>query len=174
MQEISETSALQTTKPRWWRLLWVVVPLAVAIWAGIWFVTHPSPLDASPDAITVTTPVGIPIYVQVYSTGVLDGRDLRLSDVSVSEEGTGAVDVVPLVCHQGSFSVTTAPLAFCQDLVPAAGSLLGPGDQLALQITGESAGTVTLGRSALSYRDGIQWGTSQPAGRPVVVTVLAR
>ena len=150
------------------------MPLAVVISAGIWFATHPRALDASRDAISVTTPVGVPIYVQVYSTAPSDGRDLRISAVTVSTKGPGAVSVVPLVCHNGSFSVTTAPLAFCQDLVPAAGSMLSPGDQLVLQLTGEAAGSVTLGRSAVSYRDGAQWGTAQPAGRPVVLTVLPR
>ncbi len=165
-------TTLEVRRSRAWLLLWLVVPLALA-GAGGWYATHPAPLATTSEIVEVSTPVGIPIYVQVYAATETETRTLHVSDVDIETVGPGAVAIAPLVCKQGSLSITTAPQAFCSDLVPATDVQLTPGDQLVLQITGEGAGDVLLSHARVTFRTGAQWG-AQPAGRAVLVSVLPR
>lgn len=172
MADTMGTDGLQVRRTRLWLAPWVLVVVALVA-VGAWFATHPEPLPTSDDTLTASTPLGVPVYVGVFTPTAGSGRSLEISDVAVHTAGDAEVTVAPMVCRDGALSVTTAPNPFCSALVPASGARLGPADELVLQVTGETPGTADIDRVEVSYRDGLQWAT-QEAGRPALVTILDR
>jgi hypothetical protein len=172
MAEPSDDEDLQVRHSRS-RATWWVLLAAVLVAVGVWFATHPEPLATSDESVRASTPVGVPVYVGVFRLPDDEDRSLEISDVEVVGVRTDRVAIAPLVCRGGALGVTTAPSAFCDDLVSAPGSRLGPGDMLVLQLTGESPGSAGLERVRVSYRSGLQWAT-QEAGHPVQVEVVDR
>ena len=144
----------------------------VLVGVAVWFVLHPSPLPTSDRTVEARTPVGVPVYVAVYSGSQTD-RTIALSSVHVNAPADSTAEVTAQVCSGGSLSVTTDPAGFCAAVRPAAGETLGPDDTLMLQIRSATAGTVELDDLEISYREGLQWGT-QPVGPRVSVTFLSR
>ncbi|MBB6629897.1 hypothetical protein H5V45_21450 [Nocardioides sp. KIGAM211] len=166
------TPGLEVRRTRAWVAL-ALVPVLLLVAAGVWFVTHPAPLETTTVPVQATAPVGVAVYVGVYRLPADADRTLHLSDVDVADDGEAEVAVAALVCHGSALNVTSTPTTFCPDLEPASDATMRPGDQLVLQVAGESAGSVTISPPRVSYRDALQRAT-QPAGRPVELTVLAR
>lgn len=167
MVESARDDGLEVRRSRAWVALWAL-PVVALVAVGAWFVTHPEPLPTSDDAVTVSTPVDVPVYVGVFTP---TGRTLDISDVRVRQSGDADVDV--LVCHDGTVGVTTDPDTFCTRLEDAVGAELTAGDELLLRVSAAAPGPVSIDRVEVSYRDGLQWAT-QEAGQPVVVNVLGR
>lgn len=153
---------------------WLVAALVAlaAVAGGAWYTTHPGDLATSGTMVRASTPVGQPVYVGVFAPTDLD-RTLRLSGVKVHTTSTVDVDVVPLLCHDGTVGVTSDPSTFCADLVDPEGESFGPGDSIVLRVTGQLPGVATTDRVRLGYRTGLQAAT-QEAGEQAVVTILAR
>lgn len=153
--------------------LYLGLLLALAlVGVAAWFVLHPSPLPTSDRTVEARTPVGVPVYVAVYSGSQTD-RTIDLSSVHVNAPVDSPAEVTAHVCVDGSLSITADPTGFCSRVVPAAGTSLGPDDALVLEIQSPTAGTLELDDLQISYREGIQWGT-QPVGPRVSVTFLSR
>jgi hypothetical protein len=51
--------------------------------------------------------------------------------------------------------------------------MMTAGDEIVLEVSADQPGTVSIERIRVAYRDGLQWDT-QPAGSPVVVSILSR
>jgi hypothetical protein len=153
---------------------WLVVAVVVAAAAagGSWFATHPQDLETSDRTVEAMTPAGQPVYLGVFEPTGFD-RTLHLSGVKVHSTSTVQVEVVPLLCHDGTIGVTSDPATFCSALVNPEGESFGPGDSIVLKVTGESAGAAAIDRVRLGYREGFQAAT-QEAGEPSVVTIIAR
>jgi len=153
--------------------LYLGLLLALALVAvAAWFALHPSPLPTSDRTVEARTPVGVPVYVAVYS-GVQTDRTIDLSSVHVNAPADSTAEVTGQVCVGGSLSVSADPTEFCTRVVPAAGVTLGPDDTLMLRIQSPTAGTLELDDLQISYQEGLQWGT-QPVGPRVSVTFLSR
>lgn len=167
MVENGRDDGLEVRRSRAWLALWAL-PVAALVAVGAWFATHPAPLPTSDEAVTVSTPVDVPVYIGVFAP---TGRTLDISEVRVRQSGDAAVDV--LVCRDGTVGVTTDPDTFCAALEDAAGAQLHPGDELLLRVSAAAPGPVSIDRVEVSYRDGLQWATEE-AGHPVVVNVLDR
>ncbi|MCW2765124.1 MAG: hypothetical protein JWO11_1083 [Nocardioides sp.] len=154
----------------------IVVGVLAAIGAavgGAWFVHHPADLPTSDARVTASTPVGQPVYVGVFAGTAEFGRTLRLFGVKVHTTSNSQVEVVPLLCHGGTIGVTTDPATFCAELVNPEGESFGPGDDIVLEVTGDTAGVAVIDRVRLGYREGFQVAT-QEAGVPVSVNILDR
>ncbi|MCW2797646.1 hypothetical protein [Nocardioides sp.] len=170
---MSSTEALEVPRrPIAGTVIAVLVAIGAA-GAGAWFVNHPEDLPTSDERVTASTPVGQPVYVGVFSATADLGRTLHLSGVKVHTTSNAQVEVVPLLCHGGTIGVTADPAAFCADLVNPEGETFGPGDDIVLEVTSETAGVAVIDRVRLGYRDGLQVDT-QEAGAPVVVNILDR
>lgn len=154
------------------KLLWLALVVALVALAG-WYATHPNALPTSETPVTASTPVGAPVYVGVLSPTSESARVLTIRGIDVDPDGDPPVTVAGKVCKGGAIAVTTDPDAFCTSLVDAEGASVGPGDVLVLEVNGELAGEVDLGRVRVAYREGLQWGNHE-AGPPVTVTFLSR
>jgi len=166
-------SGFEVGGPRWTRWLWVPVMLALAAFAA-WWMTHPEELPSSSDTLNVQTKAGQTIYIGVTSDDDVDGsRELHIRDVTLTKQTRGPVDVIAMICHDGSINTTADPGPFCGSIEKAKGSTLdlGGGDQLMISVTAESSQIVTLDEVSLAYREGLQWGT-QSIGPRVVVSVF--
>ena len=163
---------LSMTKDRRARGLWAVLLLAVvALFA--WYATHPPALPTSATRVTTSTTLETPVYIGVYASPAVGGRTLHLNDVQVSGSGVKGYEATALVCEHGALSVTVDPQPFCDDLVPAIGTVLRPGDQLVVKIHAPAPGDLHIARVDVSYREGLRWGT-QAAGPPMLVRVVSR
>ena len=171
MTDSAAPDDLRIKRSRWSRLPWLVLAVLLVAVAG-WYVTHPNPLPTTSAVLTATTPVGEPVYVAVLAPGYQD-RTLVVRGIDVDPTGEVPVGVEGKVCLGGSIAVSSDPEAFCTSLVDAEGTSVGPGDVLVLEITGDTPGEVDLGQVRVSYREGLQWGSSL-AGPPVTVTFLSR
>lgn len=158
-------SALQVSPSRRWSGVAWLVPVAALVAVLAWYATHPERLPATGSRVEATTPDGVPLYVGMVR---VPERTLTLRSVEVAAEGG---QVRPVICRAGSLGVTTEAEAFCSEVEDAAGATLGPGDQLALEITGSAGSTVTTGVLQVDYREGVQFGDGS-AGRPVSVEIL--
>ena len=135
-----------------------------------WVTTHPDPLPTSNTRVVASTPVTEPVFVGVFGAD----RSLHISGVRIFATSTaGDVTVIPHVCHGGSINVTTTPESFCAELGPTEGATLDPGDEIVLEVVGDTPGVVEIDRIRVAYREGLQWAT-QDAGAPSEVTILAR
>ena len=167
------TESPDLTVGRSWLGLYLGLSLAlVLVGVAAWFALHPAPLPTSGRTVMARTPVGVPVYVAVYSGSQTD-RTIHLSSVHVNAPADSTAEVTARVCVGGSLSVTTDPTGFCSRVLPAAGTALGPDDSLVLEIQSSAAGTLDLDDLQVSYREGLQWGT-QPVGPRVSVTFLSR
>ena len=153
-------------------LLGVLLALALAGLAA-WYATHPAPLPVPERTVTASAPVGGTVYVGVYSSRGADGRTLSIRRATVPAEVDLGDGVSVLVCRGGGFSVTTDPSAFCGDLADAAGATLQPGDTLVVGVSSDAAVEGLVGPVALTYREGLQWGT-QDVGPRIAVTFATR
>ena len=163
---------LSMSRGRQARGLWALLVLAVvALFA--WYATHPPALPTTATRVTTSTTLQTPIYVGVYASPDDGGRTLHLNDVQVSGSGIAGYEATALICEHGALSVTVDPGQFCDDLVPAIGGVLRPGDQLVVRIHAPSPGNLHIARVDVSYREGLRWGT-QPAGPQMLVRVLSR
>ncbi len=147
----------------------IVVVGAVAAW----YATHPGPLPTTTTTVTASTPVGVPVFVGVLTPTEESGRTVVVRGLDVDPVTDLAVSVDWKVCKGGALAVTSEPETFCTSLVDAEGASVGPGDTLVLEIYGDTAGEVDLGRVRVTYREGLQWG-SHETGPPVTVTFLSR
>ena len=126
------------------------------------------------DIIAATTPVGRTVFVGVL--GPLGaGRELELVELGGLDgdvpEGV-SLATAPVVCRDGSVNVTSDLDAFCRDVVPAEGALLGPRDQLVVAVTVDRPGRLTLDGVELVWREG--WGRGdQVVGPRIAVEVVA-
>lgn len=162
---MSAASTLEvSTPPRWSRVAWIL-PLVALLAVLAWYATHPTALPAPEAAAEATAPAATPVYVGMFSAG---DRSLAVRGIDIDVEGGEATAII---CRAGNLGVTTEATAFCSETVDAVGAALEPGDQLVLEVTGESGATVEVAAPQVSYREGMQFGTSQ-TGRPVTVTVL--
>ena len=170
-ETVGGSADLTVGRTRFGLYLGVAMALALIGVAG-WFMLHPSPLPTSDRTVEVRTPVGVPVYVAIYS-GTRTDRTIQLSSVHVNAPAESTAQVTAQVCAGGSLSVTTDPAGFCTRVSPASGTSLGPDDTLMLEIRSPTAGTLVLDDVQVSYREGLQWGT-QPVGPRVSVTFLSR
>lgn len=166
-------SGFEVGGPRWTRWLWVPVILALAGFAA-WWMTHPEALPSSSDSLDAQTKAGQTIYIGVTNDDDIDGsRELHVRDVTFKKQTRGAVDVVALICHDGSINTTADPSPFCDSVENAKDATfqLGGGDQLVISVTAESSQIVSLQDITLSFREGLQWGTER-IGPAIVVDVI--
>ena len=147
----------------------LVVLLAVIGWVS----THPDPLPTSDKQVVASTPVAEPVFVGVFGTAADFDRSLHVSGVRVFATSTADVTIIPHVCHGGSINVTTTPESFCAELGPTEDAALDEGDEIVLEVVGDTPGVVDIDRVRIAYRDGLQWAT-QDAGAPAQVTILPR
>jgi hypothetical protein len=148
------------------------VILALAGFAA-WWMTHPEELPRSSETLTAQAKAGQTVYVGVTNDKDLDGsRELHVREITFKKQTRGAVDVIALICHDGSINTTADPAPFCGSVEEAEGATLdlGGGDQLMISVTAESSQLVSLEDVTMSYREGLQWG-NQPIGPSVVVDV---
>lgn len=165
-------SGFEVGGPAWTRWLWVPVILALAGFAA-WWMTHPEELPRSSETLTAQAKAGQTVYVGVTNDKDLDGsRELHVREITFKKQTRGAVDVIALICHDGSINTTADPAPFCGSVEEAEGATLdlGGGDQLMISVTAESSQLVSLEDVTMSYREGLQWG-NQPIGPSVVVDV---
>lgn len=163
---MSAASTLEVSTPhRWSRVAWIL-PLLALLAVVAWYATHPTALPAPQQATEATAPAGTPVYVGMFSA---DDRTLTVRGIDIEVEGGEAS---PLICRGGNLAVTTEATAFCTETVDAeTGATLQPGDQLVLEVTGDAGATVAVQAPQVSFREGMQFGTSE-TGRPATITVL--
>ncbi|WP_244929087.1 hypothetical protein [Nocardioides sp. W7] len=157
-------------RPRTTLAAWTVV-VALVVGLVFWFVTNPPALATSDEPVVTSAPAGQDIYLAVAS-GEPD-RTLELSGVRVHVTADAPVEVEPLLCLGGAPRVTSDPRAFCDELVKPDGHALGGDDTVVLRVRGEYAGTVTVDRVRLGFREGLRWG-DRAAGAPATIAVLGR
>jgi hypothetical protein len=138
-----------------------------------WVSTHPDSLPTSKARVVASTPVAVPVFIGVFDTPADFDRSLHVSGVRVFATSTVDVTITPHVCHGGSINVTTTPDSFCASLGRTEDVALDQGDEIVLEVVGDSPGVVDIDRIRVAYRDGLQWAT-QDAGAPSQVTILAR
>lgn len=148
-----------------------ILVVAAVVW---WVSTHPTALPTSTTTIRASTPVGQPVFVGVYTASADADRTLHLSGVKVFATSTvGDVEITPHLCRGGSVAVTADPAPFCTEMVGTEDTTMGPGDEIVLEVSGPTPGTVAIDRIRVAYREGVQWGT-QDAGSPSLVTLIPR
>jgi len=143
----------------------------VAVAFAVWFAHNPPGLPTTDEPVSVNTPVDQPVYVGVFTPAADFDRTLSLSGVKVHTTSNTEVEVVPLLCRQGTVGVTSEPDTFCQDLVNPEGQTFGAGDAIVLEVTSDVAAIAVIDRVRLGFREGLRWGT-EPAGAGAVVRVL--
>lgn len=161
---------LSVTRTRWRGVAVGLAAGAALLVVGSWWITHPPPLPVRDGHVTAVTTPGRPVYVGVYS-GSTDGRVLRVGGVHVHTDATVPVTVQALLCRGGSVSVTSDAETFCSELVEPDGRQLGPQDSLVLRITGDEAGAAFVAPVTVTFRSGLQVGTS-PAGTSAVIAIV--
>jgi len=167
------TDGLQVRqRPRLAAVVWMLVGL-VGVVALMWFSRSPTELPVSEETVSVSTPVGQPVYVGVFAPPGDFGRTLHLSGVKVHTTANTEVTVVPLLCRGGTIGVTTQPETFCSELLDPEGQRFGAGDEIVLKITSADPAIAVIERVRLGYREGIQSAT-QEAGAETIVRVLGR
>ncbi len=171
-------------EPEWYRELgvdgrrwpwWGWVPVAAAlIGVFIWWALHPEGLPREDGQVSISVKAGQTAYVGLIGREVDgDPRDIDIRDVEFDTADTEA-ELEALICRDGAIGRlgTTDPSQFCRKVVEAKGTLtLGGGDQLIVAITGTETGQVTVDEIDISYRDGMQFGTSS-TGPEIVVFVV--
>lgn len=144
--------------------------VALATSAG-YYATNPPPLTVRQEPVTATVPSGQPVYLGVYGPGEEDGRTLDVRGVQVDVTSTREIAVQPLVCVGGDVDVTTSPDASCDDVVDPAGTEIGPGDDLMLQVTGSGSTVALIDPVTITFVEGLRRGARE-AGVPARVRVL--
>jgi len=159
------------TRSRWLvRLAWLLgLLLVVSVVAYV--TTHPDELPTTDTVVTASTPAGRTVFLGVFTATADFDRSIRISGVKVFATAPGAVTIVPHLCRGGSLGVTTDPTLFCTELEPTEGATMTAGDEIVLEVVGETPGTVTIDRVRVAYRENLRWAT-QRAGEPAVVTIL--
>ena len=159
-----------------WTTKWLWLAALVLLGAvAAWWTTHPEGFGRH-GRVELETPAGRPIFVGVLGPSTGSGRTIRISDVTaqVVQAPTGT-EVVGLICRGGAIGFTSDANAFCTELAEANGETLHYGnatlEQLVLRITSPNPGLVEIDGADLTFRDGLQSGTTQ-VGRTVLVTVL--
>ena len=153
----------------WWG--WVPVA-AVFIAVFVWWALHPEELPDNEGEIDISVKAGQTAYVGLIGRdGIEDRREIDIREVSFDTADDEA-ELEAMICRDGAIGSTTDPEQFCTEVVEAEGSLvLGGEDQLIVAITGSKAGTVTVDAVDISYRDGLQFGTSSTGPKIVVYVV---
>lgn len=136
--------------------------LLVVGWV-IWFVRTPEDLPVSTRTSEGTGVVGQPVYVGMFATGDDFDRTLHISEVVLDVAPEENVEVTPLICRNGSISVTTDADTYCESLDDPEGDEFHGGDSLVLAVSASAPTTVEIGRVEIAFREGIRWGT-KPAG----------
>ena len=154
---------------------WVLLATGIALLVGlgIWYVNSPSALPTSNATVNASAVAGQPIYLGVFAATDDFERTLHLSGVKVHTTANTHVEVVPLLCRDGSLSVTTEPDAFCGELVNPEGETFGPGDSIVLEVSSEETAIAVIDRVELGFREGLQWGTREVGSR-AIVSIRAR
>lgn len=158
------------------RLPWIltavgIVALVVA-WA-IWYVRTPDALPTSTRTVSDSGAVGQEVYVGMFAVGDDFDRTVHISKVDVDVSPGDGVEVEPLICRNGSISITTDAAASCEDLVTAEDADFSDDDSIILSVTASKPGTVEIGRLEVSFSDGLKRGTD-PAGIAGATLVFAQ
>lgn len=136
--------------------------LLVVAWV-IWFVRTPDDLPVSTRTSEGTGVVGQPVYVGMFATGDDFDRTLHISEVVLDVTPEDDVEVTPLICRNGSISVTTDADSYCESLDDPEGEEFHGGDSIVAAVSASAPTTVEIGRIEIAFREGIRWGT-KPAG----------
>lgn len=152
------------------RLAAAVLGGALAVGMAAWHVSHPGELPTQEGPLRASTTTGAPVYVGVFVPPADFDRDLSLSGVKVHTTANTEVEVVPYLCRDGGFAVTTAPESFCKELVNPEGQRFDAGDAIVLEVSSDLAAIAVIDRVRLGFREGLQWGTEE-AGVPAIVLV---
>lgn len=150
----------QTEKPsKLWRFVIIVATILVAVGWLIWFLRTPDGLPTSTRSSEGTGVVGQEMYVGMLAVGDDFDRTLHISQISVDVSPDDGVEVEPMICRDGSVSVTTDVDSFCRQLDEPDGAAFSDGDSVVLAVTASAPTDVEIGRIEISFRDGIRWGT---------------
>lgn len=168
---VSTTLLPSARRRRPTRIVATAIVLGAILTAVVYYVARPVPLVLDTAEVTASVPAGQSVYVGVYATGADFGRTLHLSGVRVHTTSTSELTVVPLLCRNGSVSVTVAPRGMCEELVDPQGQDLTSGDEIVLQVTGSTAAQAVIDPVRLVFREGLRWGYL-PAGAAAIVRVL--
>lgn len=168
------TEALEVSRRRWLRWLWVP-SLFVALAMGLWWMGHPADLPTDDRRVSATTKTGQSVYLAVIGAQYDDTRrnlEIDHVDLPITSGDSNDVDVLAWICKSGSIAQTSDPSRFCREVIEAEGNpfYLGGGDQLMIEVTSESPGTVEIGPVRLAFREGLQRGTL-PVGSTYAVEV---
>ncbi len=166
-------SRLVTGRRRRTRLLTVGVVGALLVALSVWYVNNPRALPVSETTVRATAVAGRPVYVGMFTAPGDFDRSLELSGVKVHTTANTEVEVVPLLCRDGSVAVTTDPAPFCAELVNPEGQTFGAGDSIVLEVTAGDTAIAAIDRVRLGFREGVQWGTHE-AGASAIVAIQAR
>ena len=166
-------SRLAPVRRRRTRLVTMGIVGALLVALAVWYVNNPRTLPVSETTVQATAVAGRPVYVGMFTAPADFGRTLDLSGVKVHTTANIEVEVVPLLCRDGSVAVTTDPTAFCAELVNPESQTFGPGDSILLEVSSGDAAIAVIDRVQLGFREGLQWGTRE-AGASAIVSIQAR
>lgn len=153
----------------WWG--WIPVG-AVLIGVFIWWALNPKELPHQDGQIEISVKAGQTAYVGLIGRdNAGEEREIDVREVEFNTSG-GELDIEAMICRNGAIGSTTNPDQFCSEVVEAEGALvLGGNDQLIAAITGSEPGTITVEDAEISYRDGLQFGSSS-TGPSITVFVV--
>ena len=152
-----------TNRSKLWRVLIILATLGLAIGWAIWFLRTPGDLPTEDRSAEGTGVVDQEVYVGMLAVGDDFDRTLRISEISVDVSPDDDVEVTPLICRDGSLSVTTDADSYCAALDEPDGADFSDGDSIVLAVSASAATEVEIGQIEISFREGIKWGT-EPAG----------
>lgn len=144
-----------------WRLLVIAATVTVAVGWLIWFLRTPDDLPTSDESAEGSGVVDQVVYVGMLAVDDDFDRTIRISEVAVDVTPDDDVDVTPLICRDGSVSVTTDVDAFCPELDEPDGADFSEGDSIVLAVSTSAPAEVEIDRIEISFRDGIRWGTKE-------------
>lgn len=144
-----------------WRIVIVLATVGVAIGWLIWFLRTPDGLPTSTQSATGAGVVDQEVYVGMFAVGDDFDRTLQISEISVDVSPDDGVEVTPLICRNGSISVTTDADSYCEELDSAEDADFSDGDSIVLAVSASAPADVEIGRIEVSFRDGIRWGTEE-------------
>ena len=146
-----------------WRIVLILATVGVAVGWAVWFARTPDDLPTSSRTAEGTGVVDQEVYVGMFAVGDDFDRTLRISEILVEVSPGDGVEITPLICRDGSVSVTTDADSYCSQLDEPDDAEFSNGDSIVLAVSASSATDVEISQIEIGFREGVKWGT-KPAG----------